>query len=579
MPRTSSELDELLRRSDGRGYRAYRDIRGRWQFHHFTLHVDHVQGDPFASPSRVRVRVDPAVAALPGWAYEGRSRRVGLENLLARQFARGAASGCGRRGSGKSGLVEIDTPGQEVLSATATRVEDTGLVEARFLVGLPAAGRRVLGREAWAVLGEEVPRIVEAALSFPALDEAAVRRAVETNEDAEFLRAEMVRRGCIAFVADGSVLPRRSGVDERPLSGEAVVPFQSPESLRETITLPNAGEVRGMAVPAGVTLIVGGGFHGKSTLLEALKRGVYNHRPGDGRERVVTDSDAVAIRAEDGRRVEGADISPFIRNLPFGRGTEFFRTENASGSTSQAANIVEALELGARALLVDEDTAATNFMIRDRRMQQLISAEKEPITPFIDRVRALHRDLGVSTVLVIGGCGDYFDEADTVIAMENYAPADVTARAKAIAAEMRAERESEDGGGFGESPARRPDPDSIDPRRGRREVSVKTRGWDTICFGEETMDLSSVEQIVDASQTRAIADALLRVREFARAGGTVAEVVDAVMEGVAADGLDFLGGRKSGGYAEFRRYELAAALNRLRSLRAERPSSVGAPRR
>ena len=181
------------------------------------------------------------------------------------------------------------------------------------------------------------------------------------------------------------LLPRRSGVDDRPLEGGGVVPFRSPESLRVVLQAPNAGSVPGMGVPVGVTLVVGGGFHGKSTLLRALEAGVYNHRPGDGRERVVSDPDTVKVRAEDGRAVAGVDISAFIDGLPLGQDTHHFTTPNASGSTSQAATIVEALESGAHALLVDEDTSATNFMLRDRRMQSLVPKDAEPITPFQPR--------------------------------------------------------------------------------------------------------------------------------------------------------------------------------------------------
>jgi predicted ABC-class ATPase len=325
-----------------------------------------------------------------------------------------------------------------------------------------------------------------------------------------------------------------------------------------------------MGIPRGVTLIVGGGYHGKSTLLAAIERGVYNHIPGDGREFVVTDAAAVKVRAEDGRRIAGVDISPFIANLPFGIDTRSFTTDNASGSTSQAANIIEALEAGARVLLVDEDTAATNFMIRDHRMQELIAKEHEPITPFIDKVRLLYQDYGVSTILVMGGSGDYFDVADTVIAMENYRPWDATERAKEIARKYAAERRPEGGERFGSITPRIPLPDSLDPSKGRREVSLKARGLKTILFGREEIDLSAVEQLVDDSQVRAIAQALYYAREKYMDGRrTMKEILDAVMRDIDEQGLDVLDPRRMGDYARFRRFELAAALNRLRTLRVK----------
>lgn len=567
---TRDDLTRALQRIDGRGYKAYKEIQGTYTFPGFTLSIDHVQGDPFAAPSRLRVFVGPEVARFPEETRRNRSRAVGLAHLLARSFARGARGVAERRGSGKSGMIEIDRPGQEVLERTAVIVKPGGEVEARFVAGLPAAGRRVLGRQADRMLTADLPEIVNASLMYEANDAAAVERAVTVNEDADHLRAALGERGLVAFVADGSVLPRRSGVDERPLR-EGAVPFRSPESLRTTIELPNRGAVTGMGIPEGVTLVVGGGFHGKSTLLNALERGVYNHEPGDGRELVASDRRAMKIRAEDGRRVAGVDISPFIGELPYGRTTDFFTSDNASGSTSQAANIVEALEAGATTLLVDEDTAATNFMIRDHRMQELVAKEKEPITPFVDKVRQLYEERGVSSIIVAGGSGDYFDAADRVIVMDAYVPEDGTAEAKAIALKYRSERTPEGGDRFGDVPDRIPDRTSVDPSRGRREVSVKVRGLRTIQFGEETVDLSAVSQIVHAGQTRALADAILYARERYMDGRRpLRAILDAVEADLDREGLALLSARAVGDHALFRPLELAAALNRLRSLQVRR---------
>jgi len=327
-----------------------------------------------------------------------------------------------------------------------------------------------------------------------------------------------------------------------------------------------------MGIPAGVTLIVGGGYHGKSTLLTALERGVYNHIPGDGRELVVTDDGAVKIRAEDGRAVAGVDISPFIGALPNGTDTRQFATANASGSTSQAANIIEALEAGARVLLVDEDTAATNFMIRDHRMQELIAKEREPITPFIDKVRQLYQERGVSSVLVMGGSGDYFDVADTVIAMDAYVPRDVTDHARAIAQKYRTERRPEGEDRFGDTTPRIPLARSLDPSKGRREVKISARGVKTILFGTNEIELTNVEQLVHPSQLNAIGQALYYTRQHYMDGQrTLPQILDAVMADIDRIGLDVLDRRRVGDLASFRRYELAAALNRLRTLRvAER---------
>lgn len=563
---THDDLRRILGRIDGKGYPAYKDIRGDYEFPGFTLLIDHVQGDPFAAPSRLRAWVPQQIAGYPPDTFSNRSRRIALADFLTRAFDAVCSQMSGHKGSGKSGLIAIDRPGQQILERTSALVDENA-VEVRFVVGLPAAGRRVLGRRAAAMLCDSLPRIVESALRFRANNRVALYHHVRTAEDADWLRSQLAANGLVAFVAEGALLPRRSGVDDRPLRTGAI-PFQSPPSLRAEFRLPNAGLVAGMGVPAGVTLIVGGGYHGKSTLLNALERGVYNHIPGDGRELVVSDEGAVKIRAEDGRAVTGVDISPFIGVLPNGVDTRYFSTANASGSTSQAANIVEALEAGGRILLVDEDTAATNFMIRDHRMQELIAKEREPITPFIDKVRQLYHERGVSTVLVMGGSGDYFDVADTVIAMDAYIPRDVTAQARAIAGRYRAERRPEGGAHFGQVTPRVPLAESLDPSKGRREVKISARGVKTILFGTNEIDLTAVEQLVDPSQLNAIGQALYYARQRYMDGRrTLPQILDAVMADLDRDGPNVLDPRPVGDLARFRRYELAAALNRLRTLR------------
>ncbi|MFB6285195.1 MAG: ABC-ATPase domain-containing protein [Candidatus Bipolaricaulia bacterium] len=563
----ATDLRRTLERIDGRGYKAYKDIQGSYDFEAFELIVDHVQGDPFAAPSKLRVRVPQSVAAFPRSTFQSRSRQTALRDYLTRAFARAAGRASANRGTGKSGMIAIDTPSQEILARTSVIVDDE-IVEARFVAGLPAKGRKVMGKQAAAMLCEDLPAIAQDALLYGALDARDLQRHVETAEDADALRDQLRERGLVAFVADGAILPRRSGVDDRPLSDSAV-PFQSPASLSVELDRPNGGPIAGMGVPPGVSVVVGGGYHGKSTLLSAISLGVYNHVPRDGREFVVSDPAAVFIRAEDGRGVTGVDISPFINNLPQDRSTRDFSSEDASGSTSQAANIVEALEVGASTLLIDEDTSATNFMIRDHRMQELIAKDKEPITPFIDKIRQLYDDRGVSSILVMGGSGDYFDVADTVIAMEHFRPHDVTDDARAIAAKYRTDRRAEGGEAFGEIAPRIPDPHSIDPSKGKKgKMKLKTRETDEIVFGSDAIDLSAVHQLADESQLRGIAQALVHAKErHMNRDRTLAEVLDALMAEVDENGLDVLSPFVTGDLAEFRRFELAAALNRLRSLR------------
>lgn len=568
--RPATELRDTLRSIDGRNYKAYHAVLGEYVFPGFRLTIDHVQGDPFAAPSRLRVAVPQSRAQFPPECFPSHVRRVALEDYIARQFAAAIRRFVrGERGMGKSGLIAVDCGRQEILERTACKI-DKHWVEVRFVVGLPAEGRTCLGQQAAVMFFDELPRVVEAAMYYPALDAVQLARHVAVAEDATALREQLTGRGLVAFIADDAILPRASGVSDRPLSGGVVVPFASPPELRLTLPVPNKGAITGMGIPEGVTLIVGGGYHGKSTLLRAIERGVYNHIPGDGREYVVARADAVTVRAEDGRRVAQVDISPFIDNLPFEQNTAAFSTENASGSTSQAANIVEAIEAGASLLLIDEDTSAANFMIRDARMQRLVAKQNEPITPFVDHVRNLRERHGVSTIIVMGGSGDYFDVADDVICMQAYVPRLVTAEAKLIVAELPTRRAQESGAVFGALTQRVPLPQSINPtRRGRTKVDA--RGTDAIRFGNEDIDLQDVEQLVDPSQTEAIGDMLVYAlqRGYLDGRATLREVLSRVFADVSRAGLDVISpfhGQHPGNYALPRLQEVAAALNRLRTL-------------
>jgi predicted ABC-class ATPase len=564
--KSSDNLRTILRRIDGRGYKAYKDIWGGYSFGNFSLIVDHVQGDPFAAPSSVRVQVSQCAAGFPDDTYRNKSREVSLRDFLTRRFDAAVRKHCrGRRATGKSGTIFIDRPGQEILERTSVFV-DPDNIEARFRMGLPGFGRKVAGKIAESMFFTELPRIVDAALIFTHLSKEELYTHIETAEDADHLRDMLGSLNLVAFVADGAVLPRASGIDRRPLTRGNVVPFQSPESLRVEVSLPNRGRVTGMGIPKGVSLIVGGGYHGKSTLLKAIELGIFNHVPSDGRECVVSNPYTVKIRAEDGRRIEKVNISPFISNLPFGKETTSFSSDDASGSTSQAANIIEALEAGAKVLVMDEDTSATNFMIRDHRMQELVSKDREPITPFIDKIRLLLRDRGVSTILALGGSGDYFDVADRVICMVEYRPYDFSENAKRISKKYKAERTSEGGDTFGSITGRMPLAGSFDPSRGKREVKISSKGLTSIEYGVHRIDLGAVEQLVDISQTRAIGDAIQYATRYMDGRKTIHDIISRVMDDIRLRGLDVLSNRPVGDYAGFRDLELAAAINRLRTL-------------
>jgi len=560
-------LKKALHRINNKSYPAYKDIKGSHDFGDFSLVLDHVQGDPFASPSRMRVIIPDDVSGFPIWFFANSNRTTAFEDFIARVFEKNLRSHSGgRKGSGKSGIIYIDPPGQEIIRRSSVVKKDDS-IEVRFFAGLPARGRRIDSDAATEMLLVIIPEVVALSLYYEKIDADALCSHVRHYEDAEFIRSGLGPAGLVAFIADGSHLPRTSGIDDRPMAFGNAVPFSSPESLRVTFDTPYSGIISGMGIPKGVTLVTGGGYHGKSTLLRAVECGIWSHIPGDGREFVITDPAAVKIRSEDGRRIESVDISPFINNLPFKGNTKHFSTDNASGSTSQAANIIESIESGAEVLLIDEDTSATNFMIRDRRMQRLILKENEPITPFIDKVRGLYEEKGISSVVVAGGCGDYIDVADIVICMKEYRVFDVTGRAKEIAMQDEGKRSHEEEGDFSPDLSRVPDKKSINPAKGKRAVKISVKEAGKIEFGYERIDMTAVEQVVDKSQLRAIGFALNLSLKYTDGRRNISEIAELVQEEIKKSGIDAVSTGIRGDLTSFRKTEFCAALNRLRTLR------------
>ncbi|MGJ9406439.1 ABC-ATPase domain-containing protein [Nesterenkonia aurantiaca] len=558
-------LEQILTSIDGRGYASYKQLSGRHPLGRFTLNVDKVQVDPFAPPSLMRISLSREDAGLPGDLLDDRLGRIAASDFLARAFAE-AVTADTAEGSGSAASISIGRPGQQVLERTSVVITED-LITARLSVALPAAGRRALGVKAARLLTETLPRVAEASLLHTSLDQEALRSHVTLLRDQEDLRTQLTAAKLVCFAADGSVLPRQAGDSDLPLGVEAVE-FHSPESLRRSFSLPSGRQVTGMGVPEGVTVIVGGGYHGKSTLLRAIERGVYPHIAGDGREWVITRDSAASIRAEDGRSAAGVDISAFISGLPSGADTRSFSSTNASGSTSQATNLVEAVEAGACALLIDEDTSATNFMIRDDRMRRLVPADREPITPFVDRVRPLFTERGVSTVLVAGGSGAFFEVADQVIALQDYRLREVTAEAHRIAADHQTQTRPAglEPGVFTADPARVPRRASLHP--GKKTKPARSRGHRMIQYGREDIDLTAVAQLVDPAQTEALAKALDRLAEQADDARDIPALVAELVERLDVEGLDGLSPHRGhpGHLARPRTQEIHAAINRYRGL-------------
>jgi predicted ABC-class ATPase len=580
------DLERVFRRSiHGKSYPAYKDVYGTWSFPDFTIHFDYIQGDPYASPSRIRVRVPWSVNQFPEDVWKvSKVRRVALCDYLVRSFRSVIAQSRGdvRQQSGgwkgeKGGDMTVQEVGQYVMERSSVTMDGvTGELEARCTIALPARGRTVLGDWAATIIIDNLPRYVSQGLVFSSLDRSRLYRHVETVEDSDFLRRGLGEKNLVAFVANGSILPRKSGNSDEPMTcsnnKNGVVEFISPKELLVELDTPNRGRIQGMGIQRGhITLIVGGGFHGKSTLLEALQTGMYNKIPGDGREFVVCDK-AVKIRAEDGRQVSSVDISPFISHLPGGASTTCFSSQDASGSTSQASNIQEALEVGSDVLLIDEDTSATNFMVRDARMQELIAKDLEPITPFLQRIESLKQS-GVSSILVVGGTGEYFSVADCVIAMKNYTASDVTLEAKAIAAKY----EQAYGQNTPVVEAVTPYPPvkdrvfSMDHGEQSTAMKCKVQSLHSLIMDHnQVLDLSGVEQLVEEGQTRTISfviNFLSRRMKGPWKSMSFADALSLIDKEIDAHGLDILtsGDGVHGSLSRPRLFEIAAALNRLRT--------------
>lgn len=579
--KNSEELRQQLRSINRKSYPAYKGLKGLYHFGNYILSIDHVQGDPFASPSHVSIQISHRDAGFPVEYYKDTLTGTTLCDYLTRQFEKQVSQYSFRaKGSGKSGLLTVSHCGQEVFSRTACEITEKGIT-ARFFVGFPANGRTINATELEKILFDFLPVCIQKSFFYSSLNAKELQNYIELAEDQEFIRQTLPAKNLCAFIADGSILPRESGISSRPM--KASVPFTSPDSLRISINLPHKGKITGMGIPKGITLIVGGGYHGKSTLLNALELGVYNHIPGDGREYVITDATAVKLRSEDGRFIKDVDISMFINDLPNKKDTRCFSTLDASGSTSQAAGIVESMEAGSHLFLLDEDTSATNFMVRDAFMQQVIQREKEPITPFLERAEDLYKKAGISTILVAGSSGAFFHIADTIIQMDNYVPKDITASVKKLCsqyplpavsvtdfqlphshrimsrpAESSKHLRHNSRGNHSDSGAAKPE-----------RLKTRISGTDGFSLGRQEIDLRYTEQLIDAEQTAALGLLLkYAVEHLADGRRTLPEIVQFLWKNLSLHGLSFFTENQkiSCGYATPRIQEIYACLNRYRGL-------------
>ena len=558
---TSQQLRQQLSSIHRKSYPAYKTLKGIYDFKHFLLSIDHVQGDPFASPSHLSIQVPAKIAAFPAFCFSAKNIRIAVQDYILRKFSQQLSIyNFKAKGSGKSGSISTSVCGQKVLERTACEIS-SDFVTVRFTVGFPANGRTINAFELEKILFEFLPSCVEKSLLYKNLSPKAVESVVFLAEDQEFLRQELKKHQLVAFVANHSILPRESGISQKPMKN--AVPFQSPASLETEITLPHRGKIKGMAIPQGITLIAGGGYHGKSTLLTALEDGVYNHIAGDGREFVLTDSSAVKLRAEDGRFIKDVDISLFINDLPNGKDTHCFSTLDASGSTSQAAGIVEGMEAGSTLFLLDEDTSATNFMVRDGFMQQVISRDKEPITPFLERAPQLFSKAGISTILVAGSSGAFFHIADTVIQMDRYQALDITEKVKKLCSDYPLPPSSVPS--FYMPSSKRVM--SSTKKASYKDFKMKCHGKDSFSIGKDTVDLRYIEQFTDKEQTAALGELLRYAQEYLVDGKrTISEIISVLQNKIEKDGFSAFFGNSyiPCGLAVPRIQEIFSCFNRYR---------------
>jgi predicted ABC-class ATPase len=572
---TLYDLFGVFRQIDNDPYDTYQRLANKiFRDSRYHLCFGHIQGSPGAFPASVcQLRVKIVDLGLAEGSLASRPRRMATADYLLRAFHAGvSAHATQNRGVQGSGSFQpLALPPQVLLRNLVSF--DPEWVHLCFHVSLPAShDHRILGRQVSEMFSSELTGIVNTLKTWVA-DGAKLKGHCDVVEDMATLQRRLCRYGLVAFVGDGAILPRQSGVSQAPLEAGAVA-FRAPDRLAVEVELPNAGPTRGLGIRPGVNVLVGGGFHGKSTLLDALVKGVYPHVPGDGRQQVVTHPEAAFICAENGRAVNGVDISGFIDKLPGGVDTTQFWTANASGSTSEAAAIVESVLAGAKLLLIDEDSSATNFLIKDRHMRKLIP--KDAITPLCDRVQELHRHHGVSTLIVAGSSSEYLGVADHVIAMEDYLPVCMTdqARRLSLPAPQQVARPLK----FADR--RRLLADNFNPsyRVERLDKTLPVRikplrlQERVLEYGHEQLDLTRLRALVDPHQVVAIGYALLLARKtFSDRSLSPSELARALSRMMADRGLSIL--LPDSDSVLFmacpRRLEVAAAVNRLRSLKVE----------
>ena len=582
MRHKSTQLKMLIASLENAPYHKIQSLRGRFQFPHYTFQFLRIQGSPGANPASIaNLSIPIKASGLPEQSLATSFAQLALADFLIRRFNQGIVKfvqqNRGKDGSGSFHTIELS---QKMLQRDCVLFSKNS-IELRFIFSLPAngsGGRQFDAKQTWLMFEQELSPLVDFTFFYHGYSEASqnlLNKFLAVQKNRQAIKHYMKKNGLCVFISNGALLPRLSGIDDKPDLAEKIEKFQSPKTLLVEIPLHENSTIKGMGIKQGITCITGGGYHGKSTLLQAILAGVYAHIPGDGREYIVTRDDAVFTRAEEGRSIRQVNISPFIRQLPNGKKTENFSTDNASGSTSQAASIVEAIELQSHLLLFDEDSCATNFLYRDELIKKILDKKNEPIKPLYTCIRSLWKQHKISMIFVVGGLGSFLQKADTCLLMDNYQCKDITGKARKSLGEII--EEDQDHLIF--SSNRPLSSQNFDPsytnQRLKKTIPIRIKDLRNaprqLEYGMDLINLEALPQIAEAPQMRSIGYCLLTIKQQmcdnSNKPQTIYDWLQWLTKKLDQEGLPCLQTTYPGLSSRPRLYEIAAAINRIRSLR------------
>ena len=560
----------VIKGLEGKPFSEYIKLIGDFDFSRYVLKISRVQDEQDEQPTLLIIRAPQSIANFPAHLFNTPIRRTALEDILTRKIAaqidsiaRYDEDGVSRRS------LSIACPGQKILPRSSMVVTEE-YVEARIYVDLPSRQGLTQSDIVRDIFFEDLPQIVNSTLIFCNTDENELENFVDLMEDADRVRQILPTRGWVSYLAEGAMLCRLGHSDLPDFN--RIIPLAIDSDLILEVEVPNTGSVRGIGIPAGITVILGDAYSGRIELMRALASGVYNHIPGDGREMVITVPDAVYVAAEAGRSIQKVDVSPFITELPSSADPKHYTCPQADRTAAQAASTVEAMEVGARVLMFDESESCAEFLGSDSRLAYVSGGSKRNVTPLALRARQIADEMGIS-IVVAGSTSvtEFIPIADTVLRIHDFKIQDVTKQAKQIAITVdTAGTEPAEIGNLLEK-GRWVAPSSIDPSTGCRDAKIAAPETHLLEFGRSLIDLSQNAQLADIHQTKTIGRILYYAKNrYLEESRPIREVLDLVDRDLSTEGLESLSRDLQGDLARPRRYEIAAALNRLETLRIVR---------